>query len=220
MVDKTPAQLIPGNASRGSVVHASDAGLGDLSRKHAEEDISRLQSAINAYSVTLTYNIGDLVKESGFFWRNITAVVSPEVFDDNKWEFIDNSVSIFVCSYNHTSVGQNNFMPISGNNAVNNSTETRVQSPVATDVLVFNYIVTIQANSRGNPTEWNIRINGVNGNGSILIGGGLTGNFEDVSNTDAVTRGQQVCYQVIEQIDTVGAITAQGAALQYVREGA
>ena len=217
MVDKTPAELIQGSASRGSVVHASDNGLGDLSRKHAEEDISRLQSAINDYQITLTYNIGDLVKESGFFWRCVVAVVTPQVFDENKWEFIDNSVSMFVCSYNHQSVTQNSFMPVAGNNAVNNGTETRIQAPVATAIVLFDYIVTIQANSRPDPTEWNMRVNGVTVNGQIIIGGGLTGNFEDLSNLDQVARGDQICYQVIEQTTTTGAITAQGSAVEYVR---
>lgn len=217
MVDKTPAQLISGSASRGSVVHASDNGLGDLSRGHTEEDISRLQSAINAYSVTLTYNIGDMVKESGFYFRCTTAIVTPEVFDINNWELIDNSATMFACSYNHQSVTQNNFMPLAGNNTVNNSTETRVQIPSAEGITLLNYIVTIQANSRPDPTEWNIRINGVNGNGSIIIGGGLTGSFEDLVGQDTVVRGDQLAYQVIEQNTTTGSITAQGAAVEYVR---
>lgn len=218
MVDKTPAELIAGSASRGSVVHASDNGLGDLSRKHTEEDISRLQSAINDYSNLLTYNIGDLIKSpEGFYYRNITAVVTPEVFDENKWEFIDNSVSMFICSYNHQSVTQNNFMPLSGNNNVNNATETRVQAPAADDIILLDYLLTIQANTRPDPTEWRIRISGINGNGLITIGGGLTGNFEDITNTDTVLRGQQMAYQVIELTTTTGAITAQGAAVKYVR---
>ena len=218
MVDKTPAELIAGSASRGSIVHASDNGLGDLSRGHSEEDISRLQSAINLYSITLTYNIGDFVKQGDFFYRCIVAVVSPEAFDINKWEFVSNEVSMFICSYNHTAVGANNFMPIAGNNAVNNSTETRVQAPAADSIRLLNYLVTVQANSRPDPTEWNIRISGISGNGSITIGGGLTGNFEDISSSDPVARGEQMAYQVLELVTATGAITVQGAAVEYVRD--
>ncbi len=88
MVNVTPAGITPGDANRGSVVHASDASLGDLSRSHTEEDISRLQSAINDYSSSLTYNIGDVVLESGSVFRCTTDITVPEAFNAANWNNI------------------------------------------------------------------------------------------------------------------------------------
>lgn len=88
MVDKTPAQITPGTPSRGSVVHASDAAVTDLSRSHAEEDISRLQSAVIDYNPTLTYEIGDFALESGSVYRCIVAIAVPEAFNTSKWTVV------------------------------------------------------------------------------------------------------------------------------------
>jgi len=89
MADKTPVQITSGNANDDSVVHASDATLGDLSRSHAERDISRLQGAAPAYSASKTYNIGDLVTQANVTFRNITAIATPEAFTPAKWKDID-----------------------------------------------------------------------------------------------------------------------------------
>lgn len=91
MVDKVPGDITPGTASRGSKVHATQAD-NSLSRSHDEEAISRLQSAMNNYSASLTYGLGDLIKESpgGLVpdntpFINITAIATPEAFDPAKW---------------------------------------------------------------------------------------------------------------------------------------
>lgn len=88
MVNTTPAGITPGSANRGSVVHASDASLSNLSRSHTEEGISRLQSAINTYSASLTYDVGDLSLESGIDYRCNTQITVPEAFDVSKWDEI------------------------------------------------------------------------------------------------------------------------------------
>jgi hypothetical protein len=91
MVDVTPAGITPGTAVRGSVVHASQSDIGNLSRSHAEEDISRLQSAVNDYDPTLTYSVGDIVRSptlNPFSVRNIVAIAVPEAYDPDKWELI------------------------------------------------------------------------------------------------------------------------------------
>ncbi len=89
MVDKLPKDITTGAPNDASVVHASDADVSDLSRSHNERDISRLQGAAPAYSALKTYNIGDLVTESGVTYRNIVSVAIPQGFDPGKWKDID-----------------------------------------------------------------------------------------------------------------------------------
>lgn len=217
MVDKVPADITPGSASRGSVVHASDAGLGNLSRSHSEEGISRLQSAINAYSVTLTYNIGDIVKEQSLFWRNITAIVTPEVFDSAKWELISNEIGLFVCAYNTTAGTPNNFWPVSGNNAINNATENNVQVAMPDPIILGDYTVVVTANTRDNTTDWRIRVNNVDGNGVITVGAGLTGVFQDLANTDVLAALDLINYTYVENVTTTGNMTIGSAAMKFIR---
>jgi hypothetical protein len=88
MVDKTPAQIIPGNANDDSVVHASDASLADLSRSHAERDISRLQGTAPLFQVTKTYIINDLVTQINIVYRNIIAIPVPGAFNPTEWQAV------------------------------------------------------------------------------------------------------------------------------------
>ena len=215
MVDKTPAEITPGSASRGSVVHASDAGLGDLSRSHTEEGISRLQSAINVYSATNTYNIGDIVKEGNLFVRNITAVVTPEVFDPAKWELISNEFGIFMNSYDTDIAADTDFFTVQGD-AAGNPQEVDAQAPVPQGIVIFNYTLTVNTNTLVNPMDWVMRINGVDGNGIITIGGGITGTFQDTVNQDELALFDLIDYQYREGAGG-GAATLVGSSLQYVR---
>ncbi len=86
---KTPKEIrddSPGVAARGNVTHSSTSESNNESIGVLAEDVSRVQSAINDYSASLTYKIGDEVKESGQLFRCITAIGTPEVFDPAKWE--------------------------------------------------------------------------------------------------------------------------------------
>lgn len=85
MADKLPHNITPGNSNRGSTIHASDASVSNLSRSHKEEDISRLQSAINAFSDSLTYEVGDLVLQGGVERRCITAIPVAAAFNPAEW---------------------------------------------------------------------------------------------------------------------------------------
>ncbi len=93
MADKLPKDITPGTPNDNSVVHASDADVSDLSRSHAERDISRLQGAAPIYDATKTYNVSDLVTETNITYRNITAIAVPEVFNPVKWKDIDGDTS-------------------------------------------------------------------------------------------------------------------------------
>lgn len=94
MVDKVPGDISPGNASVGSKIHATQAD-NLLSRSHLEEDISRLQSAVQLYSNSRTYEVGDLVRLTNITYECKTAVTVPGIFDINKWR-VPNNASLFV----------------------------------------------------------------------------------------------------------------------------
>ena len=95
--DRTPKEIrdaISPTATpvRGDVAHLSKSD--NESEGVLTEDISRLQSALNNYSASLTYGIGDFVLESEITYRNIIAVTTPEAFDVTKWEVITSQGSI------------------------------------------------------------------------------------------------------------------------------
>lgn len=88
MVDKTPAELDPGTSSDTSVVHASENDVSTNSKKHTERDISRLQGTAPLYSSSKTYNVNDLVTESGTVFRCINSIAVPEAFNLANWDEI------------------------------------------------------------------------------------------------------------------------------------
>lgn len=194
----TPAGITPGDANRKSVVHASDSSLGDLSRSHTEEDISRLQSAMNEYDPTIDYEIGDLIKESGFFYRCIVDIPVPEAFDASKWELIDNGLGVFLVSYDLDSPDDNEFFVMSGGAETGDATEDDATAPAPGNFSTFQYTLNVTANSRGTITNWQVRQNGADANGEIVVPAGLTGIFQDLTNQDDHVTGDLICYQYDE----------------------
>lgn len=88
MVDKVPKDITAGTANRGSTVHASDADtVGILSRGHLEEDIARVQSAVNAFSVLFDYKIGDFTLEAGTLYRANQAITAS-AFLLSEWDIV------------------------------------------------------------------------------------------------------------------------------------
>jgi hypothetical protein len=69
---------------------------------------------------------------------------------------------------------------------------TRCRSAGVYSMLYMN----ILSNDRGAST-FRFRKNSANGNMSLSIGASTSGEFEDILNTDSVTAGDQVCYQVV-----------------------
>ncbi len=198
MVDVTPAGITPGAASDGSVVHASDAALGNLSRSHDERAIARLQSALLAYDATKTYDIGDIVFEGGFNWRNIVAIAVPEAFDDAKWRFIDNGLGIIIVSYDLDPPTDGEFFVVSGGDTSGDVSETDAQAPAAGNVTIFQMTLQVATNTLGTTTSWVMRKNGADGNGLITVGAGLTGTFQDLTNSDDMVTGDLMAYEYRE----------------------
>ncbi len=89
MVDKRPDQFANTRTDvRGEKIHSSDGAKVPPSSGTLAEDVSRTQSAANPYSDSLTYDLGDLVEESGTVFRNIVAITVPETFNPTKWDAV------------------------------------------------------------------------------------------------------------------------------------
>jgi len=212
MVDKTPVEIIAGDANDESVVHASDADVSDFSRSHKERDISRLQSAMLAYDDTKTYNLGDIVREVGFNWINIVPITIPEAFDTDNWAFIDNGLGVVFIAYNTDTAVNNEFFVISGGDSTGDPDEDDAQAPVAGAFSLVFFTIQIQTNTRDNDTEWAFRKNGADSISVITIPSAATGVFQDVSSTESMVLGDLICYQYRELVTTTGALTIFGSS--------
>ncbi len=213
MVDVTPAGITPGSASDGSVVHASDAALGNLSRSHDEREISRLQSAIRPYDATKTYEVNDVTSFNQQAQICITQITVPEAFDPAKWAVSSSGRGILMISYNTDAATDLEFYAVSGGSPAGQTTETNAQAPMPAPLSTFDYAVQVSANTLGSTTLWVFRVNGVDGNGSIAIGAGLTGFFEDLTNFDDLLAGDLINYQVQEG-GGAGGITLVGSSCE------
>lgn len=87
MADKLPIDLIAATGNRDSVVHASDADISDLSRKHTEADIARTQSATLLFNNVIVYKVGDFVLQNNIVYRAILAN-GPGSFTLTDWTAI------------------------------------------------------------------------------------------------------------------------------------
>jgi hypothetical protein len=198
MVNVTPAGILPGAASAGSVVHASDAALGNLSRAHDERDISRLQSAITPYNAALTYEINDVVSFSNQAQICIVQITVPEAFDPAKWQVSSSGRGILMISYDTDLAADLEFFAVSGGAPIGQTVETNAQAPMPAPLTIFDIALQVSVNGLGTTTTWVLRVNGADGNGIITVGAGLTGFFEDTVNFDDLIQGDLVCYQYRE----------------------
>lgn len=71
--------------------------------------------------------------------------------------------------------------------------EANVQTKFRAAGTIKNLYCEIEANPRSTTTLIRTRINGANGNCLISIGAGVTGQFEDTSNSDTVASGDLIC---------------------------
>ena len=213
MVNITPAGITPGAASDGSVVHASDAALGNLSRAHDERDISRLQSAINVYDAAKTYEVNDVVQFNNQAQICITQITVPEAFDPTKWNVSSSGRGILMISYETDVAVNNDFFAVSGGAPIGQAVEIDAQAPMPAPLTIFDMALQVSANTLSTTTTWIIRINGADGNGTLAIGAGLTGFFEDLTNFDDLVAGDLVCYQLREGGGT-GAVTVVGSSCE------
>ena len=87
MTKKLPKDLIPGDASDESVVHASDYTVG-FSRGHKEGDIARLRTSVKDFSPAIQYQRDDFVYHEKFIYKNNTPNTLNEQFLESQWILI------------------------------------------------------------------------------------------------------------------------------------
>lgn len=103
---------------------------------------------------------------------------------------------VFSVSYNTELATNNDFSPISGNDNPSTGTEINVQVPMPEDAVLRRLGLHVNTNTEAGAVTWKIRINGADGNLTISIPAATTGFFQDVSNSDVVSVGDLVNYQV------------------------
>jgi len=79
-----PKDLPPGIAQRGAIAHFQEPDNNSLG--HLEEDVSRLQSAINPFLMTIAYKLHDLVEDGGTEYRCIVALSTVGPFVPSEWK--------------------------------------------------------------------------------------------------------------------------------------
>ena len=119
--------------------------------------------------------------------------------------------SLLITNYDQEDAGDNNFFVVSGGPFSGDTLELDAQAPVASDSLFQKLGVHVATSGQGDAWNWTLRINGADGNSTISIPASATGFFQDVSNTDAVSAGDLICYQSTS-VDG-GGLTLTGATM-------
>ena len=104
--------------------------------------------------------------------------------------------SLFMVSHEDDPAANDDFFVMNGGPEAGGGTELTRQSPIAHDALLQDVMVQINANAEAGISVWTIRINGADGNQTINIPAASSGQFQDLVNTDAVTSGDLLCYQI------------------------
>lgn len=78
-----------------------------------------------------------------------------------------------------------------------NSTEAFIQETYQQAGVLSNLYVLVKTNGITATTTWKTRKNGADGAQSVSIGSGATGEFEDTTNTDSVTAGDEMNYACV-----------------------
>lgn len=95
------------------------------------------------------------------------------------------------------------------------STETNVQYTIRRATTYSNLRAFVGTNTFDGATTWNFRINAGAGAQSLSIGAGLTGAFEDTTNTDAVAVGDEINYSIVTTASTSGVIIVPLSQLKH-----
>lgn len=103
--------------------------------------------------------------------------------------------------------GNTQYQPLSGTGSTQ-TTEANVQHKIRLTGTLRRLFANISTNSLTTATTTiRTRVNGANGAQSVSIGAGLTGIFEDTSNTDAVVSGDLINYQTVVAAGGAGTLT-------------
>lgn len=84
-----------------------------------------------------------------------------------------------------------------GQRTTNNSVEGKNQAAIRAAGTLSNLYVRVATNSLNNAATFRTRKNTANGSQSVSISSSTTGEFTDTSNTDSVSSGDLICYQMV-----------------------
>ncbi len=95
--NRTFSQLVTDNPS---VAAYPSSDLDGNPNRYLVRNVSRMQSSIQSFSSSLTYEVGDLVKNGGTTYRCRQQISSPDIFEQADWEVSDgvdakNTVQVF-----------------------------------------------------------------------------------------------------------------------------
>ena len=83
------------------------------------------------------------------------------------------------------------------------TTENRVQVRIRSSYTLANMYVRVPSNTTTADSTLRSRINGANGNLVVTVGGGLTGAFQDTTNSDSPVDGDLANFQVVTPADVL-----------------
>lgn len=106
-------------------------------------------------------------------------------------------VQNFTCRSISRSAGSTTYNPIGDCQTTTSTSETLNQQTYQTAGTLSNLFVLVSANATSASSTVRTRKNVANGNLTVTIGSGATGEFEDDSNTDSVVAGDELNYQVV-----------------------
>ena len=99
------------------------------------------------------------------------------------------------------------------------TTEAPVQLTIRRATTYSNMRIALETNSLDAATTWSFRVDLANGAQTISIGAGLTGTFEDTTNSDVVAVASEVNYQIDTTASTLGSFRAVLAQLKHISVG-
>lgn len=107
------------------------------------------------------------------------------------------------------------YMPWQGGIILDTTGETASQYKTKTSATVKNMNVVVSSNGRLSATSFLSRKNTANGNLSISVGAGATGQFEDTSNSDSLVYNDLTNFSVIDGLN-VGNLVLERVACDFV----
>ena len=99
------------------------------------------------------------------------------------------------------------------------TTEAPVQITIRRGTTYSNMRIALETNSLDTATTWSFRVDLANGAQTISIGAGLTGAFEDTTNSDIVAVASEVNYQIDTTASTLGSFEPTLAQLKHTSVG-
>ena len=100
-----------------------------------------------------------------------------------------------------------------------NATESQVQYTLRRNATYSNLRWLLYSNGMDANTTWRTRVDAVDGSQLLTVSGGATGAFEDTTNSDVVTAGSEVNYEVDTTASTLGTLFSTLSQMRHTSTG-